>query len=228
MPAYVDATPPAATPCLAGFVREDLLTYGVPDEWVDDCLAADEDSLLSIADRLPGEAAEALLVLATGGRPEPRTVAAENTDPFSHPDAQRRFRVMDNAEELAAALDAPWEKWIVFLHPAQRGFVDRRFNGLAREVVPFLGTTSRLQPTTCRSTGTSLVGAGVIVGVVWVVLKLVINQIHNVSCARVEWHGACRVAGRQRPGYRRLRSTGCESAKVRWLREIVRKDSRWH
>lgn len=132
VPAYVEATPPAATPCLAGVVREDLLTYGVPDEWVDDCLAADEDSLLSIADRLPGEAAEALLVLATGGRPEPRTVSAENADPFSHPDAQRRFRVLDNAEELAAALDAPWEKWIVFLHPAQRGFVDRRFNGPAR------------------------------------------------------------------------------------------------
>jgi hypothetical protein len=82
--------------------------------------------------RISGEAAEALLVLATGGRPEPRTVAAEDADPFSHPDAQRRFRVLDNAEELAAALDAPWEKWIVFLHPAQRGFVDRRFNGPAR------------------------------------------------------------------------------------------------
>src|SRR5690606_5017697 len=82
VPAYVEAAPPAATPCLAGVIREDLLTYGVPDEWVDDCLAADEDSLLSIADRLPGEAAEALLMLATGGRPEPRTVAAENADPF--------------------------------------------------------------------------------------------------------------------------------------------------
>ncbi|XZE21757.1 UvrD-helicase domain-containing protein [Pirellulaceae bacterium SH449] len=129
---YVKAAPQPKPVCLAGFVREDLLTYGVPDEWVDDCLTADEDSLLSIADRLPSEAAEALLVLATGGRPEPRTVAAEDADPFSHPDAQRRFRVLDNADESAAALDAPWEKWIVFLHPAQRGFVDRRFNGPAR------------------------------------------------------------------------------------------------
>ena len=120
VPTYVEAAPRPKPVCLAGVVREDLLTYGVPDEWVDDCLTADEDSLLAIADRLPSEAAEALLVLATGGRPEPRTVAAEDADPFSHPDAQRRFRVLDNADALAAALDAPWEKWIVFLHPARQ------------------------------------------------------------------------------------------------------------
>jgi len=41
-------------------------------------------------------------------------------DPFSHPDAQRRFRVMSNLEELQRALEFPWEKWTVFLHPAQR------------------------------------------------------------------------------------------------------------
>ncbi|WP_417737116.1 3'-5' exonuclease [Rosistilla oblonga] len=132
VPTYVPAAPDAKPPCLNGMVREQLLTYGVPEQWVDDCLTADEDALLAIADRLPGEAAEALLVLATGGRPEPRSVAAEGADPFSHPDAQRRFRVLDNADELTAALDAPWEKWIVFLHPSQRGFVDRHFSGPAR------------------------------------------------------------------------------------------------
>ncbi len=136
VPSYVIAAPQlapqAAQPCLAGVVREDLLSYGVPDEWVDDCLAADGNRLLSLVDRLPSEAAEALLVLATGGRPEPRTVAIDHADPFNHPDALRRFRILDNADELAAALDAPWEKWIVFLHPAQRGLVDRRFSGPSR------------------------------------------------------------------------------------------------
>jgi hypothetical protein len=39
-------------------------------------------------------------------------------DPFAHPDAQRRFRTIGNEAELAAALDAPWERWIVFLHPS--------------------------------------------------------------------------------------------------------------
>jgi hypothetical protein len=38
-------------------------------------------------------------------------------DPFTHPDAQRRFRVVTSVEELERALDAPWEKWAVFLHP---------------------------------------------------------------------------------------------------------------
>ena len=34
-----------------------------------------------------------------------------------HPDAQRRFRVVGDLEELQRALDAPWDKWTVFLHP---------------------------------------------------------------------------------------------------------------
>ena len=29
-------------------------------------------------------------------------------------------RIMANVEELARALDYPWEKWTVFLHPDQR------------------------------------------------------------------------------------------------------------
>ena len=37
--------------------------------------------------------------------------------PFDHPDAQRRFRVMSNLEELERALDYPWDKWTVFLYP---------------------------------------------------------------------------------------------------------------
>src|SRR5436189_4216484 len=52
--------------------------------------------------------------------------------PFDHPDAQRRFRVITNVEELQRALDAPWEKWTVFLHPEQRQWVERDYNGPAR------------------------------------------------------------------------------------------------
>ena len=62
----------------------------------------------------------------------PSLSAAEHADPFAHPDAQRRFRVMANAEELRQALDHPWDKWIVFLHPAQRQIVERDYNGPAR------------------------------------------------------------------------------------------------
>ena len=49
---------------------DELLGYGVPAEWLEDVRAADEDSLLELADHLPGEAAEALLNLATGATPQ--------------------------------------------------------------------------------------------------------------------------------------------------------------
>ena len=56
-----------------------------------------------------------------------KTSGATGGDPFAHPDAQRRFRVMSNQEELRRALDYPWEKWTVFLHPAQRQVVERSY-----------------------------------------------------------------------------------------------------
>src|SRR5690606_5508923 len=81
---------------------------------------------------LPGEAAEALLELATGGKPPiPKAVIAGG-NPFDHPDAQRRFRVMSDLDELKRALESPWDKWTVFLHLAQRQTVERDYNGPAR------------------------------------------------------------------------------------------------
>jgi mRNA-degrading endonuclease RelE of RelBE toxin-antitoxin system len=111
---------------------EELMRFGVPEEWVADVLAATEDSLFVVAEHLPQEAAEALLELATGGKPVPAPVAEPLADPFAHPDAQRRFRVMQNREELERALAYPWEQWSVFLHPAQRELVERAFSGPAR------------------------------------------------------------------------------------------------
>ncbi len=108
----------------------ELLAYGVPPEWLSDVRQATEDSLLVISDHLPAEAAEALLELATGGKP--RVPKPATLNPFDHPDAQRRFRVMSNVEELQRALDFPWEKWTVFLHPEQRQWVERDYNGPAR------------------------------------------------------------------------------------------------
>jgi superfamily I DNA/RNA helicase len=138
VPRYVDgpATPrPAAPrpPLFAGLADAELLSYGVPTEWLADVRTATEDSLLALVDHLPGEAAEALLELATGGQPRrPAPVAAPEADPFAHPDAQRRFRVLENVDELEQALAEPWEKWIVFLHPAQRDIVERSYSGPAR------------------------------------------------------------------------------------------------
>src|SRR5205823_9206082 len=107
-----------------------LPIYGVPDEWLQDVRESDEDSLLPLTEHLPAEAAEALLELATGGRPKPRPVA--EVAPFEHPDAQRRFRVMENVEELSRALEYPWDKWSIFLHPTQREISRRDYSGPAR------------------------------------------------------------------------------------------------
>lgn len=139
VPVYVPAERPAPAapvvetlPPLFGEVSEgDLLGYGVPAEWLDDVRTVRGDALLGLCDHLPAEAAEALLELATGGKPRvPQTLPA--TSPFDHPDAQRRFRVMANVEELQRALDYPWEKWTVFLHPEQRQWVERDYAGPAR------------------------------------------------------------------------------------------------
>lgn len=103
----------------AGRSDDELLGYGMPPEWLPDARAAPEDTLLVLAEHLPAEAAEALLELATGGQSQPERLA-DTVAPFDHPDAQRRFRIMRDAEELERALAFPWEKWTVFLHPAQR------------------------------------------------------------------------------------------------------------
>src|SRR5688500_4899983 len=98
VPTYVQTALPSMVTVnpLAGVSDETLLGYGVPADWVADVREADEDGLLTLASHLPAEAAEAVLELATGGvprapQPEPM-VATVPADPFTHPDAQRRFR----------------------------------------------------------------------------------------------------------------------------------------
>lgn len=163
-PAYVQpaaaAAPGFAEPkaLFQDLSDDELLSYGVPSEWLADVRKATEDTLLALADHLPAEAAEALLEVATGGRPrkvpaqaplplefrEEVPVFAQRVHPsaplpplplpdsFSHPDAQRRFRTITSIEELERALDYPWDKWTVFLHPDQREFVERNYPGPAR------------------------------------------------------------------------------------------------
>jgi hypothetical protein len=161
VPHYTQAMPAVASkPLFASISDERLLRYGVPPEWMNDVRqVTEEDALLTLAEHLPGEAAEALLVLATDRTPEPEplrprsyvvdlqaverekvsSAEAEATltfssppDPFSHPDAKRRFRVIQNLEELERALEYPWEKWTVFLHPSQREWAERDYSGPAR------------------------------------------------------------------------------------------------
>jgi len=134
IPKYVEVIQAVAPkPILFAHVTaEVLLSYGVPEEWLQDVQQATDDNLLDLVEHLPAEAAEALLELATGGKPQVVPPVAAGADPFAHPDAQRRFRVMNDVEELERALDFPWEKWTIFLHPAQRQWVEREYSGPAR------------------------------------------------------------------------------------------------
>jgi hypothetical protein len=136
VPAPIQPPVPKATatkkPLVAHVSDDDLLRYGVPLEWLHDVRAATEDTLFTLADHLPSEAAEALLQLATGGKPRMPAPAAVAVNPFNHPDAQRRFRLMKSAEELERALNSAWEKWTVFLHPDQREWVEKDYAGPAR------------------------------------------------------------------------------------------------
>jgi mRNA-degrading endonuclease RelE of RelBE toxin-antitoxin system len=161
VPRYVESTavsPTAERRLFATTTDDVLLGFGVPLDWLKEVRAADADSLLDIAEHLPAEAAEALLELAVGRVPRvqvagtvvsavrhvgslsvvegPDTVSAEgivvDAPAFNHPDAQRRFRAIDSPEELQRALDFPWDKWTVFLHPEQRALVERDQSGPAR------------------------------------------------------------------------------------------------
>lgn len=136
VPVYVPSEAPAVSkPVLfARHTDDELLGYGVPPEWLADVRAANEDTLLELVDHLPAEAAEALIELATGGTPQVQRYGAPDVriDPFDHPDAQRRFRVMNDMDELERAFAYPWDKWTIFLHPAQRDWVTQAFNGPAR------------------------------------------------------------------------------------------------
>jgi mRNA-degrading endonuclease RelE of RelBE toxin-antitoxin system len=152
IPRYVEAASVTAEkPRLLAHVNEDeLLRCGVPTEWMQAVRDATEDNILDLAGHLPSEAGERVLNLATGTIPtfysflqagEVSAPAAKlefdqevmfslsKANPFAHPDAQRRFRLISNQEELERALDYPWEKWTVFLHPAQRELVEGDYTG---------------------------------------------------------------------------------------------------
>jgi hypothetical protein len=114
IPTYVQAAQPAP-PIVLLFehvAEEALLSYGVPAEWLPDVRQANEDALLTLADHLPSEAAQALLELATGGTPQVAPPAVTDIDPFDHPDAQRRFRVplTDDAPDIVLDLQMIFDR----------------------------------------------------------------------------------------------------------------------
>lgn len=122
-----------------------LLSIGVPQQRLALVHSiTTEQELEKVEARLPIEAFEALYLLAAGtpladilkdytGAKKDQPV---DTDDFAaaleHPATQRRFHVPEDEQELGRMLNAPLERWRVFLHPSQRQLVERDWNGPVR------------------------------------------------------------------------------------------------
>ena len=97
-----------------------------------------------VSDQFPPEAQDAIYMLLAGySFTEALDELAlspeeEHFDPLDIDSAlnrvgsQAQFWVVENEEELKQMLNAPQEKWRVFLHPSQRRLVDRSWNGPVR------------------------------------------------------------------------------------------------
>lgn len=123
-----------------------LLRLGLPEELIPLVRRVESDEELEeIEKHLPQEAAEALFMLASGFTYEETLremdIATTATQPvdtadfesaLSRRDTKRRFIVVEDELELQAMLNAPLEKWRVFLHPTQRSLVERDWNGPVR------------------------------------------------------------------------------------------------
>lgn len=131
-------------PLFGQFSDDDLVSLGVPVEQLPEVrkiITADQlDALVSV---FPPEAYEALFFLADGEPLEAvrQAMAVEvpekvDTEDFAaaldNASTKRRFVVVTDDQDLEAILDAPLDKWRVFLHPSQRKLVAAHFNGPAR------------------------------------------------------------------------------------------------
>ena len=131
-------------PLYAQWTDTELVGLGVPVQALPQIRAlTSEGELEGLAPSLPTEAYEALFFLGTGESLDAvrqslaiEKPAAVDTQDFvtalEAPSTQRHFAVVTDDQELEAMLDAPLEKWRVYLHPSQRKIVTSSFNGPAR------------------------------------------------------------------------------------------------
>ena len=129
----------------AGVKDKHLLQLGVPAELLPLVRSiTNEEQLDQAAMRFPAEASEALYYLAAGYTLEEvfaevsKSINQPEADPedyvtaLDNPDTKRTFFVVEDDLVLQEMLEAPLEKWRVFLHPSQRSLVERDWNGPVR------------------------------------------------------------------------------------------------
>ena len=129
-------------PVLGKVSAADLGRFGVLPEIAADLVRiTDEDQLLTAADALPRAQAEAVLDLAAGRTPEQvwadfawadATAEADTSDvagALARTLSRLSFTSLEHDADLQAALEGPFERWRVFLHPMQRALAYRDYNG---------------------------------------------------------------------------------------------------
>ena len=133
----------AQPPAFLALRDRELARLGVPSAMLAEVRAVRDDTDLdSMQIRLPVEAYEALFLYLAGETYDQLVLDREapvepvDTGDFAKAlernESRGRFVVVDNEMELEAMLNAPLERWRVFLHPSQRRLVERHWNGPAR------------------------------------------------------------------------------------------------
>jgi len=143
-------TPESANKGLFFDIRDrHLVRLGVPDDLIP--LVRQVEIPLDIDElkkKVPDEAYEALSLLADGisleevlsvydiqlhESDEEQNIDIEDfSSALDRPESKRRFLLASDDEALQNMLDAPLEKWRVFLHPLQRKLIDHSWNGPVR------------------------------------------------------------------------------------------------
>lgn len=133
----------AALPPFGNLSDTDLLSLGVPEDWIRAVKELPDDaSLDSIQQYLPIEAYEGLFLFLAGDSVNQILMAREtrvdqviDTQDFGKAldsaESQSRFVVVDD-EALESIMNAPLAQWRVFLHPMQKKLAIKNFNGPAR------------------------------------------------------------------------------------------------
>jgi len=143
-PVEAPVSVPPTPPLLEALSDEELASVGVPEELLSRVRGIHTaDQLDAEAAAFPPDAYEALFFLADGESLDAVRSALGidlsvevDTEDFeaalAQPTTLRRFALVTDDEELEAMLDAPLEKWRVFLHPSQRRMVTATYRGPAR------------------------------------------------------------------------------------------------
>ncbi len=142
VPAHTGANPvQVVAPCAKlGITADDLLSFGVPELWMDAILNAQtEDEILEIGEHLPPDAVDAVLKIAVGEKPvvaEP-TAAVKHSDeaakPFESDREKQSWWVVTDDNDLREALESTaWDTWCVYLHPSQRVIAEKDYPSVYR------------------------------------------------------------------------------------------------